>query len=117
MRSEKWIEQKVNDAFNNLENPHYFWGSSKFEARVIAALRRNDSTSVSRYLPRISGWAAAVMVLINIGMFGWQLSNGNFGETGINLFLESYEFLPASSWENYFEVDDINSMDYEYEKR
>jgi hypothetical protein len=36
---------------------------------MVAALKRKALTPVSLNLPRIAGWAAAVMVLINISMF------------------------------------------------
>jgi hypothetical protein len=38
-------------------------------------------------------------------------------ESGIDLFFENYDLVPASSWGNYFAIDDINAIDYYYEER
>ena len=118
MEKNKKIEQKVNKAFQELENPTRFEGTSFFHRRVMAGLRQETLGSGSPNLQKISGWAAVIMVLINISLLTSQFpGTATDSENNIDLLLEKYELVPASSWENYFALDDINAIEFKNEER
>ena len=117
MVSKKNIEKNVDRAFQALQDPVRYEGNRGFEDRVMTAVKGEASRTVSFRLHKMTGWAAVVMLLINISLFTTQKFSVGINSNNVESFFENYELVPASSWDNYFEVDDLNSLDLDYEER
>jgi len=107
MKKEEKTDQKVEKIMHHLNHPSFYGGTAQLDERILKAIRKENDFNISPYIQRIAGWAAMVMLLINISLFFYKDLSTSTEIEEIDLLLENYNLTSTTDWPNYFSVDEL----------
>ncbi|MGQ1890044.1 hypothetical protein ACT29H_06345 [Thermophagus sp. OGC60D27] len=109
MKPKEKTNQKVEEIMHHLNHPPFYGGTDQLDERILKTIQQENSLIISPYVQNIAGWAAIVMLLINISLFVYKDLSVSAESQDIDFFLENYSLTSSSDWQTYFTVDELET--------